>query len=214
VRRRLTGGLGAGWNGQLVLEVPSTRQAFERMLGVAPGSYADIAAVAWPEGPDAATAAVRIVVNPGVTATLDEQGVAVLLAHEAVHVATRSAASAAPTWLVEGLADYVAYDAYPTTATAAAAALLRQVKDRGAPTSLPADDQFSPSAPDLALAYAQAWLACRLLAEEQSPARLMRFYLATSDGTDVAVALRQETGLSAAQLTARWRRYLESAARP
>ena len=195
-----------------MLEVPSTRQAFERVLGVAPGSYAGLAAVAWPEGPDPATAAIRIVVNPGVTATLDEQGVAVLLAHEAVHVATRSAASSAPTWLVEGLADYVAYDAYPMTATEAAAALLRQVKDRGAPMSLPADDQFSPSAPDLPLAYAQAWLACRLLAQEHSAVRLMRFYLAVSNGADVATALRRETGLSPAQLTAQWRRSLESTA--
>ena len=212
VRRRLTGGLGARWDGRLVLEVPSTRQAFERVLGVTPGSYAGIAAVAWPAGPDPATAAIRIVVNPGVTATLDEQGVSVLLVHEAVHVATRSAASAAPTWLVEGFADYVAYDAYPTTATTAAAALLRQVKDRGAPASLPGDDQFAPSAPDLPLAYAQAWLACRLLAEEQSAARLMRFYLVASSGADVAVALQRETGLSTARLTAQWRRYLESAA--
>ena len=210
VRKRLTGGLGAAWNGELVLEVPSTRQAFERVLGVAPGSYASIAAVAWPEGPDASTAALRIVVNPGVTATLGEQGLAVLLTHEAVHVATRSAASQAPTWLVEGLADYVAYDAYPATATVAAAALLRRVRDRGAPTALPTDDQFAPSAQDLPLTYAEAWTACRLLAEEHSPTRLMRFYRAVSDGVDLRAALRRETGQTTAQLTAQWRRSLES----
>ena len=48
-----------------------------------------------------------------------------LLTHEVVHVATRSFASAAPTWLVEGFADQIAYDAYPDHPPAA----LRPLRD-------------------------------------------------------------------------------------
>lgn len=212
VRRRLRWGAAAGWNGDLVLEIPSSRQSFERTLGVAPDSYAALAAAAWPEGPDAATAAVRIVINPAQAATLDDEGLAVLLTHETVHVATRSAASAAPSWLVEGFADYVAYDAHPRTAPAAAAGLLTQVRDHGAPAALPTDPQFSPTAADLPLAYAQAWWACRLLAQSHSASALNRFYRAVSDGTEVDSALRSSFGETTAQFTAQWRRSLTVAA--
>lgn len=213
VRRRLPGATTTGWNGDLVVELPATRQAFERVLGVTPGSYAQIAAVAWPEGPDAATAAIRIVVNPEQAARLDEQGLAVLLTHEAVHVATRSADSSAPTWLVEGLADYVAYASYPQTAPTAESALLQRVRARKGPTAVPDDAQFSPTAASLSLSYAEAWTLCRFLAETYSPTRLERFYRAVSSGTSTERALRSEFGLSSAQLTARWRAYLEFAAR-
>ena len=208
VAHRLGAAVADHWVGDLVLELPSTRQAFEQVLGVAPGSYASIAAVAWPEGPDPATSAIRVVVNPALAAELDTQGMAILLTHEVVHVATRSAASRAPTWLVEGMADFVAYDAHPATAPAAAAALRRQVSAHGAPAALPRDDQFAPTAPDLALRYAEAWLACRFLAERYSADRLDRFYAAVSSGTDVDRALRSEFGSSVADFTRSWRSYL------
>ena len=213
VERRLSASLDPRWAGDLVLEVPGSGQLFEQVLGVTPGSYAGIAAVAWPEGPDPATAAIRVVVNPEVSDQLDSQGLAVLLVHEAVHVATRSAASPAPTWLVEGLADFVAYQAHPQTAKAAAAALLQQVSERGGPKALPADADFTPTAIDLSSSYAQSWLACRFLAQTYSPARLDRFYREVSSGTAVEQASRSVFGLSLAELTTRWSRYLESAAR-
>jgi len=213
VERRLQTSVDPRWDGDLVLEVPASRQLFEQVLGVTPGSYAQIAAVAWPEGPDPATAAIRVVVNPAVAARLDSEGLAVLLTHEAVHVATRSAASPAPTWLVEGLADFVAYQAHPRTAGAAAAALLQQVAEGGGPRSLPADADFTPTATDLSTSYAESWLACRFLAETYSAARLDRFYHEVSSGAALEQAARSAFGLSVAELTARWSRYLESVAR-
>jgi acetolactate synthase regulatory subunit len=207
----LGSGLGAGWNGDLVLEVPSSRQVLERVLGVTPGSYTQIAAVAWPEGPDASSAAVRILVNPDLSHRLDAQALGVLIVHEATHVATRSAASPAPTWLVEGFADFVAYAAHPRTSTGAATAVSDWVKTHGPPSSLPSDAQFAPTEPSLELTYAEAWLACRLLAETYSAAKLDRFYLQVDSGKSVDEALGSVFGLTTPSFTRQWSQYLQSA---
>lgn len=209
---RLLPGFAARWNRDLVIEVPSSRQVFEQVLGVAPGSYAQIAAVAWPEGTDAG-AAVRIIVNPDLAGRLDAQALDVLLAHEATHVATRSAVSSAPSWLVEGFADEVAYDAYPRTAGTAAAALLAHVRADGPPKALPTDAQLGPTAEDLPLEYAESWLACRYLADHYSERALERFYLAVDTGTSVDAALRSVTGADEGAFVARWSRSLRDRAR-
>lgn len=216
VARRLHGahrpGAGrASWNGSLVVEVPADQDDFERVLGVAAGSYGQIAAVAWPEGPTEATAALRIVVNPALADRLEDDRADVLLTHEATHIATRSAASRAPTWLVEGFADYVAYDAFPASAEAAAAPAMVRVQKLGPPRELPADDRFSAGAADLELAYAQSWLACRYLAGTSSPLQLDRFYQQVDSGVSVAQALRSVYGWRMADFMSGWRRYLQQA---
>ena len=206
-------GAGRRWNGDLVVEVPADRADFERVLGVAAGSYSTIAAVAWPEGPEAATAALRIVVNPDQADRLDEDGADVLLTHEATHVATRSVSSPAPTWLVEGFADYVAYAAFPATADLAAAPVRAEVR-RGGPAALPSDSAFAPDAGDLERSYAEAWLACRFLAGTSAPERLDRFYLRVDAGEPVDRAMPAVFGLTSAQFLPRWRRYLRDTPGP
>ncbi|MET0693939.1 MAG: hypothetical protein ABWY56_08405, partial [Propionibacteriaceae bacterium] len=212
VRSRLMDGLGADWNQRLVLEVPSSRSVFERVLGVTPGSYASIAAVAWPEGPDPATSAVRIVVNPELVDRLSAPALAILLAHEATHVATRSAASPAPTWLVEGFADYVAFDSQPEAGSAAAKPLLAEIRRDGLPRALPTDAEFTPAAPELNLRYVEAWLACRYLAEQTSPRALAGFYRRVDAGTAVDAAARAAFGFGEADLVRGWRSSLRAAA--
>lgn len=204
VRSRLRG----AWSGPLIIEVPATRQAFERSLGVADGSYAYIGAVAWPRGDNRQTAAVHVVVNPQVVAGLSAEGIAVLLAHEATHVATRSVHSAAPTWLIEGFADYVAYAAYPATEEAALVPLRRRIRGGWLPEALPSEADFRASAGELDLAYAQSWSLCRLLAERYGAARLERFYRVVGAGTDVGAALDTEFGLSTERLVQVWRHEL------
>jgi hypothetical protein len=206
VRRRVTAGSAMGWAGAVVVEVPATRSDFEAVLGSSDGRYASIAAVTVAEGP--AAAAVRIVVNPEVTRRLAPTGVAIVLLHEVVHVATRSAESPAPSWVVEGLADYVALRAYPSAGAGAAEPLLRQVRTDGAPTRLPADDRFRAGAADLAAGYAEAWLACRYIAETYSPSGLQRLYTALDRGVGLDQATQDELGTSTAALTVGWRRYL------
>ena len=208
VRRRVSAGRAARWSGAAVVEVPATRRDFEAVLGATDGSYAAIAAVTLAEGP-AATAAVRVVVNPEVTRTLAPLGVSVVLLHEMVHVATRSTDSPAPTWIVEGLADQIALQVYPAAGAGAAEPLLQRVRSDGAPTSFPQDERFRAGEPDLDVSYAAAWLACRYIAETYSPAALQRLYTALDAGTGLDAAAQDELGVSSAALTAGWRRYLE-----
>ena len=63
--------------------------------------------------------------------------------------------SAAPTWLIEGFADYVAYAAYPATESAALTPLRTRVRGGWLPGALPSEADFRASAAELDLAYAQ-----------------------------------------------------------
>jgi hypothetical protein len=213
VRRRIASQPRLRWSGGLVVELPASQRAFEQVLGVSPGSYAQLAAVAWPIGPDPATAALRIVVNPAQSRLLDAEALDVLVTHEATHVATRSAASPAPTWLVEGFADYVAYDAHPRTSAAAAAELLGRVRTQGLVPRLPGDADFTPSAPELSLTYAESWLACRFLADTYGPGQLTQLYARVDAGEGLAPSLQAVFGLTEVELTAGWQRYLVAVAR-
>jgi hypothetical protein len=207
VRERAGGGPTAGWTGAAVVEVPATRRDFEAVLGAVPGSYAGIAAVTRAEGPGA-TAAVRVVVNPEVVRTLTPAGVAVVLVHEVVHVATGSTDSPAPTWVLEGYADLVALAAEPTAAAAAAEPLLRRVRASGPPAALPDDERFRTGATDAAAAYAEAWLACRYVTEEHGEAAMQRLYTALDGGVGLDQAVEDALGTTVAGLTAGWQRSL------
>jgi hypothetical protein len=139
-------------------------------------------------------------------------GLAVLLAHEATHVATRSVDSPAPVWAVEGYADYVAYEAYPRARNQAVAPLLAQIRKHGEPTGLPSDASFRASASELGLTYAKAWLACRYVAETQSPRQLDQLYVELDRGRTLDQATHAVLNQSAEDFVAGWRRYLRALA--
>jgi hypothetical protein len=195
----------------LVVEVPATAADFESVVGAAPGTYAQIAAVTVSEGPTPRSS-VRIVVNPAAARRLSSSGLAVTLAHEAVHVATHSPESAAPTWAVEGLADYIALTAYPDARAAVAKPLFAEVRRSGPPSALPADGAFAAGAPRLDLAYGQAWSVCDYLARTSSPARLGQLYRELDEGRTLDQAGNDILKSSSAELTARWRRWLRAQA--
>jgi hypothetical protein len=211
VRERVSRGAAAGWDGGLLVEVPATRPAFEAVLGAAPGRYADIAAVALLEGPDG-DAALRVVVNPEVVRRLAPLGVAVVLTHETVHVATRSPDSPAPTWAVEGLADQVALAAHPDAADGVAEPLLARVRADGPPDALPGDEAFLAGADDLAVSYAAAWTLCRHSADTWSEQDLQRLYTALDGGQHLDQALPATLGTTEQDLLAGWRAALEQQA--
>jgi hypothetical protein len=206
VRRRLPPDLAQRWDGRVVLEVPAADRDFEAVLGQQPGSYASIAAVTQPEGP-ATTSAVRVVVNPR-AAGLPAADRRETLTHELVHRATDSPASAAPTWIVEGLAEWVALRGEQGRRSAGTAALLSQVRRSGAPASLPPDGDFDVDSTDLARSYAAAWLACRYVADAYSPERLGQLYARLAEGRSLGQASRAVLGVDASRLTSGWRRYL------
>ena len=203
VRKRI-GVAGRDPGGSLVVEVPQSRTAFERTLGVPSDSYAQVAAAAWPMGADTSTAPIHVVVNPEATARLSDLGRDVLLTHEAVHVATRSPGSPAPTWLVEGYADRIAYRAHPSADAPAREAVRDAVRKHGAPRDWPAENDFAPEATDLDLSYDLAWTAARSIAMAYGDDSLNRFYAAVDGGASIEEAA-ERIGSTEKQLRQRWR---------
>jgi len=191
-------------DGSLVVEIPQSRSAFERTIGVPSTSYAGVAAAAWPMGVDTGTAPIHVVVNPEATARLSDLGRDVLLSHEAVHVATRSPGSPAPTWLVEGYADRIAYRAHPIADAPATKTVRDAVREDGVPGDWPSEDDFAPGAPDLDLAYDLAWTAARSMALAYGDDALNRFYAAVDGGASLEEAAEQ-IGTTEDQLRERWR---------
>jgi hypothetical protein len=206
VRQMLPAGLGGSWNRQAVIEVPATQRDFESVLGKPAGSHTAIAAVTHRAG--AAGEAIRIVVNPK-AAPLTSGALQSVLEHEMVHVATRSPDSAAPLWLEEGLAEWVSIRAHSGRRSGGTDELLLRVRSEGAPRTFPADRRFEAGASNLELAYAEAWLACRFIADRYSEARLGQFYVELVRGSSVDQASRSTLQLSETELTAGWRAYLD-----
>jgi hypothetical protein len=75
---------------------------------------------------------------------------------------------------------------------------------------------FSPTNPRLSQAYEGSWWAARLIVERYGETALLRVYrtaLAQSNEKTAAdVALRQELGISEAELTSLWRTSIKDAA--
>ncbi len=191
-------------DGPLVVELPQSRAVFEQTLGVTSTSYAGVAAAAWPMGPETSSAPIHVVVNPELTAQLSDLGREVLLTHEAVHVATRSPGSPAPTWLVEGYADQIAYRAHPAGRAPAEKAVRELVREKGAPSTWPTEADFAPDAADLDLAYDLAWTAARSIASAYGDDALNRFYAALDRGESMEEAA-ERIGTTPKQLRQRWR---------
>lgn len=201
---RRVGNAGRDQGGVLVVEVPQSRALFERTLGVPSGSYATVAAAAWPMGPNTMRAPIHVVINPEAAGRLTELGRKVLLAHEAVHVAVRSPGSPAPTWLVEGYADQIAYDIWPAGRAPALRSVARSIREHGVPTSWPSEEDFAPGAESLDLAYDLAWSAAQSIAMDRGSTALNRFYAAVDAGKSIDEAART-IGTTESALQKRWR---------
>jgi hypothetical protein len=152
----------------------------------------------------------RIVVNPVNIDKLGALGRRVVLEHEVTHLATRGfTGPTMPIWLVEGLADWVGYSDSGLSADQVADQLRSALRAGGWPGKLPVQADFRGDSPRLALAYEEAWSACRLIADRAGAAALIRLYRAVGTAADPAAALdkqlRATLGESTAQFTAAWR---------
>jgi len=193
-----------------VMEVPATPRDFESVLGERPGSYGSIAAVTRRAG--AADGATRIVVNPK-AAQLSSTALKAVLEHEMVHVATSSPDSPAPVWAEEGLAEWVSTKAHAGQPSEATDDVLTRVRAQGAPRSFPSDQEFQIGERDLRMAYAEAWLVFRYIADRYSAIQLGRFYAELDDGHSLDEASQSALNISEAELIIRWRAYLVRLAR-
>ncbi|HVM26398.1 MAG TPA: hypothetical protein VM433_01845 [Mycobacteriales bacterium] len=211
---------GTDWSQTVVVLVPDDQAELEELLGggidltriaaVATAELTDLEGGYHPVGN-------RVIVNPPNFAKLGRLGRQVVLTHETAHVATRKATGPdVPTWLVEGLADYIGYLDVPVPLTTAAREVQTAVAEGRIPERLPADADFDGANEDLPLAYESSWLAFRLIVDTYGLEPALRFYRAVGAsrdaGSDVALerAFADELGTSTAAFTAAWREHLAS----
>lgn len=202
---------GSGWPGKVVIEAPASLDQMAALLGAKPDDYRGIAAVTTGEAGGSADApADRVIVNPAAFGELSAFGRQVVLTHETTHVATRLATGAhTPLWLSEGIADWVAYRDAGRTAPEIAPELAADVRAGRVPARLPADADFAATSTGLAQAYEGGWLACRMIADQWSPATLTAFYRSLANSGTLDSRLRATLGIGSAAFTARWRAYVE-----
>jgi hypothetical protein len=208
---QVTHAWGSGWPGKVVVEAPATLDQLAALLGASADGYRDIAAVTTGElGANANAPADRVLINPSAFAELSAFGRQVVLTHETTHVATRLSTTAhTPLWLSEGIADWVAYRDAGRTAPEIAPELAADVRAGRTPKALPTAADFRSTGAGLPQAYEGGWLACRLIADQWSPATLTAFYRAVAGGGTLDARLRAAVGLSLPEFTARWRAYVE-----
>ncbi|WP_395694796.1 hypothetical protein [Nocardioides sp.] len=201
------------WRRGLVVEVPASVDALDRVLDAEPGRYDQIAAVTTSaDGQLTPRAPVHVFVNPDVFDGLRPTGAQVVMSHEATHVATGAFTSPAPLWLLEGFADYVALRDVPLPLRRSAAQAVAEVRRDGLPRTLPSASDFDSRTTELGATYESAWLAARLLAQDGGEAALVRLYRDVDRGRPFAAALRSDLGLSVAAFTRQWRGLLQDLA--
>jgi hypothetical protein len=201
------------WRSVLVVEVPATAAALDEALGAEEGDYAAVAAVtASADGSSGAGAPVHVFVNPHVLGGLGGLGAQVVMSHEAAHVALGADRTAAPLWLVEGIADYVALRDVDLPVTRIAAQVVERVRRDGVPDALPGAAEFDTRGPHLGAAYESAWLACVVLAEAGGERSLVALYRALDDGHATDQALRRYFGFGEHELVRRWQARLSDLA--
>lgn len=226
--------VGDRWARRVVALVPADPVQADRLtrtdpgtgLGSGTGDLRGIAALAtMVPGADGSPGEDRVVISPTVFARLNPLGRQVILTHELTHVATGAARDGIrPLWLIEGLADHVGYRGTGVTVPSAARELRREIAAGRVPTDLPGQDDFTGGSDRLPQSYAEAWLACRMIADRYGERALLRLYRAagrarsngTGDGAKAEseeAALREVLGIGRARFVALWRTYVRAVLR-
>lgn len=206
---RVTAVWGQRWARRVVVMVPGSETELRRLVPDI-GDLSQTAALATAELSDRGRGdhpvGDRVLLNPPNFARLGPLGRRVVLTHEVTHVASRAATGPGmPTWLVEGLADYVGYRGLGLSLSASASELQGDVRAGRLPTRLPTDAAFDGSDPLLAQVYEQSWRAVVLLARMYGEPALLRLYRAVGAGRPLAQALPSELRTTEAAFTVAWR---------
>ena len=192
----------------MVVEVPASVADFEAVVGVAPGSYGQVAAATVAGGPTA-DAAVHVVVNPTAERRLSDSGLGVVLTHESVHAATRSPTSLGADLGGRGSGGLRRAPGLPGRAGRCLRALAGGGAQHGRSRRLYPPTTTSPPMP-------RSWpwrMRARGPSRSSSPrrtasTRLGRLYTALDTGTSLQEAARPTLGVSERELLAAWRRDL------
>ncbi|MCD9197524.1 hypothetical protein [Aeromicrobium wangtongii] len=201
-----------GVDGRLTIISPRTRAQMAAIVGQESDAVAQIAAITTGLDGDPAAGQPVVVLNPTVFATMDRRAAQVVLTHEATHALTTAVGTTGANWVVEGFADFVALrdDTAPLSVSAGQA--LADVRAGRVPEGLPADADFSSTGHGLGALYESTWMIFRLLARDHPDSDLVAFYQQVVGGEPVDRALQSTFGLTADELTARWRDYLTKSA--
>jgi len=198
--------------GTLTIISPRTQTQMSQIVGQDTDAVAQIAAITTGLDGDSTTRDAVVVLNPAVFATMDRRAAQIVLTHEATHALTPAVGAAAPNWVVEGFADFVALHDDTAPLSVSAGQILAQVTAGEAPASLPADADFGSTQHGLGAVYESAWMIFRLLGENHSDADIVDFYQRVIKGEPVDGALEATLGLTVGELTAKWRAYLTKSA--
>jgi hypothetical protein len=151
--------------------------------------------------PTAGPVGSRIVINPAVRKTIDDD----LLVHELTHVATTPLGHHAPVWLVEGVAEHVRFSAIEDDPEWTVDPYRKRVRTMYLPTMkmLPDSDEFNSHS---AQAYARAWWAVEYLVSKVGINRVASLYadLAAHNTGPAAYSaiVKRHTGMTPAGLSA------------
>ena len=207
------------WSHRVTVVVPADAQDMAALVDMPQFEIDGLGALTNTESPDyRGRGAVRVTVNPMYfwqSSPLSQRRV---LRHEFTHVAQLGLGPAlngqVPGWMVEGIADYVAYLHSGVPFSVVASDLLDRVRTGRLP-AFPADIAVSAASPlqQKVLAYETGWTFCVYLADTYGPQAPFRFYraLALADGSTsqrVASSLREVSGQSKADAVRSWHTWL------
>jgi len=210
---------GTDWDKRVLVVVPRSQKQLGTLLRKDGSNYSALAAIATAErnGGSGDAPANVVWVNPAGFAKINALGRTIVLRHEILHVATGAAVpNGFPLWLEEGAAEYFGYRDSGVKQQVIASSLLADAKNGRVPSRFAKTADFVPTSPRLSQAYEGSWWAARLIVQNYGEAALIRVYRTAltqlNKKTAVDVALRQELGISEAELTAMWRASIRDAA--
>jgi hypothetical protein len=172
-----------GWRRKVVVVAVRDQQLIETYFRTDLQSSENVAAIAVPAydfvpgwstsaGSAPAKTRSRVIINPRYFDPTDAFN-RILLTHEVTHVATQGATfRGAPTWLVEGAAQYTAYRSQGGLGAVRLTPGLRKEAATGSVT-LPTYDFYQG---DVSGHYVTGWLACALIARDYGEPKLREVY--------------------------------------
>jgi hypothetical protein len=204
------------WSQRVVLMLPDTPGEMRALVGpdFPVESVVAVAVADRVDNRSRTVAGQRVVLSPSGVRALSIASLRVVLRHEITHLAARAdTVDGAPTWLLEGFADYVGYRDSGVTLAEGAPDLAKRVRQGGPPMSLPEDRAFRSRGPDLDLAYQESWSLARYVADEYGEQTLIDMYRTLAAAGAVSASetdhmLRDVLGGDREALVAGWQSYL------